>query len=68
MRHLERAVELKPTYLFHRLELAEVLVDLERYTEARAQLRAIPDLPDQDVLDPEYRGRAARLLEEISDR
>ena len=66
--HLERAVELKPDYLFHRLELAEVYVDVGRYADARAQLRAIPDLPDQDVLDPTYRQRAADLLEEIRDK
>ncbi len=66
--HLERAVATNPTYLFHRLELAEIYVDMDRYAEARDQLRAIPDLPDSDVLDPRYRETAANLLEEITDK
>lgn len=66
--HLQRAIELKPDYVFHHLELAEVLVDLKRYDEARRQLALIPDLPILDVLDPSHKKKAAKLLEKIRDK
>jgi hypothetical protein len=66
--HLERAVALKPDYIHHRLELAKVYVDLKRYADARAQLTVIPGLPDQDVLDGDYRAAAAALLAKIRDK
>jgi len=66
--HLERAIELMPDHVYHRLELAEVLIDLERYAEARDMLAQIADLPDGDVLDPTYKRTAARLLAEIRNK
>ena len=63
--HLTRAVELDPRYIYHRLELAEVYVDLKRYQDARQQLAPIAQLPDTDVMDPRYRTRAAALLRKI---
>lgn len=62
--HLTRATEIKPEYLFHHLELAEVLIDLERYDEARRQLRIVMDLPVSDVSDSVHKETAARLMEE----
>jgi tetratricopeptide (TPR) repeat protein len=66
--HLERAVALNPAYIHHRLELAEIYVDRERWAEARTQLDAIPGLPDRDVLDGDHRQAAAALLEKIQGR
>lgn len=67
--YLERSVELKPSYLYHHLELAQIYIDLERYAEAREQLEAVLALePTSDVEDPEYQKEAAELLEEIRDR
>jgi hypothetical protein len=66
--HLRSAVAYNPDYLYHRLELAEVLVDVGQYAEARRQLEAIPTLPQRDVLDPQYRQEAAALLERIRDK
>lgn len=63
--HLERSVAFKPTYIHHRLELAQVYVDLGRYADARAQLEAIPALPTLDVLDGDHRAAAAALLDRI---
>ncbi|MSR06580.1 MAG: tetratricopeptide repeat protein [Gemmatimonadetes bacterium] len=61
--HLELAVAENPAYIYHHLELAEVLIDLKRYDEARQQLAAIAPLPPtSDVLDPGYKKRAATLL------
>lgn len=66
--HLERAVAINPNYVYHRLELAEVYIDLDRYSAARALLASIPLLPSGDVLDQRYQQDAARLLQEIRDK
>jgi tetratricopeptide (TPR) repeat protein len=66
-RYLERAVALKPRNIFHRLDLAEVYVDLGKYSKAREQLNAIAMLPIADVLDHEYQKEAAQLLTDIKD-
>jgi len=66
--HLERAVQLKPEHIYHRLELARVYVDLERWADARKMLQAIPDLPIADVADAEYKKEAAELLGAIRDK
>jgi tetratricopeptide (TPR) repeat protein len=66
--HLERAVALNPTYVHHRLELAQVYADRGRWAEARAQLEAIPALPDRDVVDADHRKAAAALLKKIEGK
>ena len=66
--HLERAVELRSEHIYHRLELARIYFDRERYAEATQQLERIPALPVGDVLDPKYKEEAAELLEELRDR
>ncbi len=64
--HLEAAVALRPTYIYHRLELARVYVDLGRYGDAEAQLAAVAPLPPtSDVLDQKYKREAADLLAEV---
>ena len=64
-KYLEKAVALSPQNIFHRLELAEVYIDLGKYSRARDQLRAVATLPVADVLDPENKKEAAQLLEDI---
>ncbi len=67
--YLERAVELAPHYLYHRLELAEIYLDAERLADARHELEQIATLPaTSDVMDYEYKEEAARLLEEMHKR
>jgi len=67
--HLQAAIAEKPAYLYHHLELAEVLVDLKRYEEARVQLNAVAILPPtSDVMDPKYKKRAVELLEEVRSK
>jgi len=65
--HLERAVALNPEHIYHRLELAEVYVDVGQYTKAREQLTIIPTLPIRDVLDAQYKEDAAALLADIKN-
>jgi tetratricopeptide (TPR) repeat protein len=68
VRHLERAVALRPDYVFHRLELAEVYAELKRYRAARELLATIPPLPQSDVLDARYQRDATALAARIRDR
>jgi tetratricopeptide (TPR) repeat protein len=64
--NLERAVELDPQRIFHRLDLALVYLDLKRYPEARTQLQRIAALPAADPRDPRYHHDAARILAAIA--
>jgi regulator of sirC expression with transglutaminase-like and TPR domain len=66
--NLQRAVQLDPTRIYHRLELARIYADRKRYQEARDQLGRIEALPDRELLDPLYRERAAALAKRIADR
>jgi tetratricopeptide (TPR) repeat protein len=63
--HLERAVALRPTYIYHRLQLALVYMDVDRPADAIRELEAIKQQPDSDVLDPRHRRRAEALLREL---
>ena len=65
VKHLERAIEINPRHIYHRLELAEVYTDLGRYSKAREQLQVIPTLPEVDVQDAQNKREAAALLEDI---
>ena len=67
-KYLERAVELNPTFIYHRLDLAEVYIDRHKYAEARVQLEKIPSLPRQDASDPTYIREAHALLEQIKGK
>jgi tetratricopeptide (TPR) repeat protein len=64
--HLERAVALRPNYIFHRLELAQIYLDQGRREEARAQLERIAALPVGDVLDPQHKAEAERLRRRLA--
>jgi tetratricopeptide (TPR) repeat protein len=66
--HLERAVELDPTRIYHRLDLARIYADRKRWLDARAQLAVIDSLPDRGRLDPRYREEAAAVRERIAAR
>ena len=65
--HLERAVAINPQHIYHRLELAEVFVDLGQYSKAREQLNVIPTLTNFDVLDARNKEDAAALLDDIKN-
>ncbi len=65
---LEKAVNLNPSRIYHHLDLAEVYVDRERYSEARVQLEAVAGLPLGDPQDEQYKREAADLLRRIAGR
>ncbi len=66
--NLEKAVELDPARIYHRLELAEVYADRKRYDEARAQLAEVEALPRRELRDSAYQADALSLAERIADK
>ncbi len=66
--NMEKAVELNPRRIYHRLDLAEVYVDRGRYSDARTQLQRIDALPLGDPMDATYKIEAAEMLKKIGNR
>jgi tetratricopeptide (TPR) repeat protein len=66
--NLQKAVELDPERIYHRLELARIYADRKRDQEALDQLGRIASLPDRELLDPLYRERAVELARRIGGR
>jgi tetratricopeptide (TPR) repeat protein len=64
-RNLRRAVEIRPGSIYHRLDLAEVLVDREAWADALAQLDALAALSVIEPMDVQYKRQGARLAERI---
>jgi len=67
-RYLLRAVAIRPGNVYHHLELAQVYVDVHKYSLAREQLTVMHDLPNTDVLDHKYKLDAENLLNEIRSK
>ncbi|HVX88741.1 MAG TPA: tetratricopeptide repeat protein [Gemmatimonadales bacterium] len=68
IQYMERAVSLRPDYIYHHLDLAEMYIDLERWADARTQLNLVETLPVIDAADPHYKTEAQRLLASIQNR
>lgn len=66
--YLQRAVTLNPTWIYHRLDLGLVYVDVGNYAAAREQFEVIATLPVADVGDPMYKQDAAAMLTRIAGR
>jgi tetratricopeptide (TPR) repeat protein len=66
--NMQKAVELNPNSVYHRLDLARIYVDRDRYSDAREQLTRIAELPVFDAMDPEYQREAATLLTQIQGK
>lgn len=64
-RYLERAVELDPNRITHRLDLARVYLDVDSVERALEQLAVIDTLPIVDFNDALYKREAARLAERV---
>ncbi len=67
VKDLERAVALNPQYVYHRLELAGVYLDVDETAKATEQLQALAGLPVGDPMDPYYQRLGAAALQEIQD-
>ena len=59
--NLRTAVDLAPNRIFHRIDLANVLVERGKWREAKVQVDAISGLPPVEPMDLSYR-RQAQLL------
>ncbi len=64
-RYLRLAVQYDPDRIFHRFDLAGVLIDREKWADAAEQLAAIRRLPAVEPMDATYRREAARLEDEV---
>lgn len=68
IQYMERAVSIRPDYIYHHLDLAEMYIDMERWADARTQLELVGTLPLIDAADPHYKTEAQRLLASIRNR
>lgn len=66
--YMDKALAVSPENIYHHLDLAEIYIDRERYREARIHLNQVESLPVFDVMDPEYKRRAASLLARIEGK
>jgi len=66
--YMGKAIEYRPDYIYHHLDVAEMYIDNDRYDEARTQLQLVGTLPVSDNADPHYKTDATRLLAEIRDK
>lgn len=66
--YMLRAVTLNPVWIYHRLDLGLVYVDVENYAGAREQFEMIATLPVADVGDPMYKRDAAAMLTRIAGK
>jgi tetratricopeptide (TPR) repeat protein len=65
---LKRAVSLNPNIIVSRLELARSYAAREEWSEARAQLRWVADLPVRYSDDVQHKQKGQELFEEIKNR
>lgn len=65
VRYLELAVEVEPTRLVHRLDLARIYRDIDRTNDARAAYRAAIAAPASDANDAVYRQQATDELKKL---
>jgi tetratricopeptide (TPR) repeat protein len=64
--NMEKAVQLDPGRIYHRLELAEIYADRKRSKEALEQLRAVDSLPLREVMDSVYKRQGAALRRKLT--
>lgn len=67
--YLTQAVAIAPDNIYHHLDLAETLVDMKKYAEARTQLERVAELPlGCDLNDPAYKEQGVALQQRIVGR
>jgi tetratricopeptide (TPR) repeat protein len=66
--YMDKALAVSPDNIYHHLDLAEIYIDRDRYSEARIHLSQVENLPVYDVMDPTYKERAASLLRRIEGK
>lgn len=66
--NMEKAVELDPGRIYHRLELARIYADRKRQVDAGTQLHAVDSLPAREVMDSAYKSQGAELRRRLAKR
>ena len=65
----QKAIELEPGYVNHRLELGRTYMDLKRWGDARTELEKAASLPPtSNPRDPRYQQEARELLAKLPKR
>jgi tetratricopeptide (TPR) repeat protein len=65
--YLTRAVNIDPQNIYHHLDLAETLIDMDRPADARTHLERVAQLPlGCDPQDPVYKQQAVALLQRLT--
>jgi tetratricopeptide (TPR) repeat protein len=64
--NMEKAVELDPTRIHHRLELARIYADRNRVADAEAQLRLVDSLPVREAVDPILKQQGVDLRRKLA--
>jgi tetratricopeptide (TPR) repeat protein len=67
-KYLKRAVELKPDYVNHRLELGRTYVSLKKYNLAAQEFQKCIDLPKSSSKDEMYKEEAREELKDIKKK
>ncbi len=65
-RLLRIAVDLRPQWIYHRLDLAAVFADRGKWSEAKAQLDVIAQLPPVEPMDASYKRQALALAARVA--
>jgi len=66
--NMEKAVELDPGRIYHRLELARIYADRKRGADAGAQLHLVESLPVREAVDSIYKRQGADLRRKLVKR
>jgi tetratricopeptide (TPR) repeat protein len=66
--NMQKAVELDPGRIYHRLELAQIYAERKRIKDAESQLRAVDSLPNREAMDSVYKRQAAELARRLAKR
>ena len=64
--NMQKAVELDPGRIYHRLELARIYADRKRQADAETQLHAVESLPAREVMDSMYKRQGAELRRRLA--
>lgn len=66
--NFQKAIELKPNKLVHHLELAKTYMEMDKWEDAKSELKTVINLPKSDADDPKHKKEAKTLYEEIKDK
>jgi tetratricopeptide (TPR) repeat protein len=66
--YMEKAVQLDPTRIHHRLELARIYADQKRGADAEAQLHAVESLPAREATDSILKLQGVELRQKLAKR